>query len=271
MEEAAQLLEKWKYVVPVTVAVTRHALLFGAVFLGFVLYNRTVIPLVGRLVTRRIADRPQCLQKLTPKDRLFITLSKLFTVAFVYHAYSFVVNTEVSNISVSFYDITVVLRGLVWMPVHVAALFIIYDFFYTPFHWALHWPPIYPLIHKHHHRQITPFRGNDDAINDHPIEYIIGEYNHILALYLLTRIVPAGQVHALSAVMFVFIGGTLASLNHTRIDLFIPYIFNVRAHDLHHSHFRYNYGQYIMLWDWVFGTYKCSRSQGSHQQEKCLR
>ncbi|CBH10722.1 C-5 sterol desaturase, putative [Trypanosoma brucei gambiense DAL972] len=237
--------------------------LTATVFLGFSLYNRMVVPLIARVVGGRIPTRAQCLKTLTFKDRLFIALSKIFTVLFVYHSYLFITDTEVSNMSLNFNDFNVVLCGVAWMPVHLVALFIIYDFFYTLFHWALHWRPIYPLIHKHHHRQVTPFRGNDDAVNDHPIEYVIGEYNHIFALYLLTRIAPAGQVHVLTAILFVFIGGTLASLNHTRIDVYIPYVFNVRAHDLHHYQFKYNYGQYIMLWDWVFGTYKCSRVHGS--------
>ncbi|RNF19350.1 putative C-5 sterol desaturase [Trypanosoma conorhini] len=142
------------------------------------------------------------------------------------------------------------------MPLHLVVLFVVYDFFYTLFHWGLHWPPIYPLIHKHHHRQLTPFRGIDDSINDHPFEYVTGEYLHLFVLYLLTRVTPVGQVHALTAVVFIFIGGTLAGLNHTRIDVRIPYLFNVCAHDLHHAQFHYNYGQYIMLWDWVFGTFK---------------
>ncbi|KAG8347518.1 putative C-5 sterol desaturase [Trypanosoma vivax] len=234
--------------------------LVPVILLGFSIYNRVVIPLIARIFTRRIPQRPQCLLELTLRDKLFILQAKLVTVLFVYHLFLFITNVEVSHMTVSFTDMPRLLRSVAWMPLHLPGLFIIYDFFYTLFHWALHWPPIYPLIHKHHHRQITPFRGNDDAVNDHPLEYIIGEYNHLFALYLLTRVAPPGQVHALTAVVFIFIGGTLASLNHTRIDIRVPYIFNVRAHDLHHSQFKYNYGQYIMLWDWVFGTYKHGHS-----------
>ena len=33
-------------------------------------------------------------------------------------------------------------------------------------------------------------------------------------------------------------------------------IFGVRAHDTHHAIPNSNYGQYIMLWDWVMGTFR---------------
>ncbi|RNF11025.1 C-5 sterol desaturase [Trypanosoma rangeli] len=228
----------------------------GAIYLGFSFYERILYPLVAAVVKARLRDRPQCLRTLALKDKIFIVFAKLVTAVFVYHTYRFVVNTEVSGICVDFLNGPALLRSVAWMPLHLVTLFVIYDFFYTLFHWGLHWPPIYPLIHKHHHRQVTPFRGIDDSINDHPFEYVTGEYLHLFVLYLLTRVTPVGQVHALTVVAFIFIGGTLAGLNHTRIDVRIPYVFNVCAHDLHHSQFHYNYGQYIMLWDWMFGTFK---------------
>ena len=30
----------------------------------------------------------------------------------------------------------------------------------------------------------------------------------------------------------------------------------MRAHDVHHHKFNWNYGQYIMFWDRVFGTFR---------------
>lgn len=123
---------------------------------------------------------------LTWKDKLYIAIAKISTALFVYHVYEFIRNTEISRMCVDFHWHTSVTpssshvplpslqRSLLWLPLHLVLLFVIYDFFYTLFHWALHWPPIYPLIHKHHHRQMSPFRGSTDAINDNPIEYISG-------------------------------------------------------------------------------------------------
>ncbi|CBZ29116.1 putative C-5 sterol desaturase [Leishmania mexicana MHOM/GT/2001/U1103] len=242
----------------------------GIIFVGFGVYNSVVIPAISAVVKGRIPERVKPLEKLSVKDKLYIGFAKAVTAVFVYHTYQFIRNTEVSRMSPNFLDCPAVVRSVMWLPVHLPALFIIYDFFYTLFHWALHWPPIYALIHKHHHRQMSPFRGNTDAINDNPIEYVSGEYLHLLALYLLTRMTPAGQVHALTAIIFIFLGGTLASLNHTRVDLHIPYIFNVKAHDYHHRQPRVNFGQYIMFWDWVFGTFQ-AEGLPSEESAKSLK
>lgn len=233
-----------------------EAFFLVVIFVGFSFYNIVIIPAIAAMVKGRIPQRVRPLEVLSLKDKVYIGFAKVVTALFVYHMYRFISNKQLSRMSLDFFDKKSVLRSLVWLPVHLPALFIIYDFFYTLFHWALHWPPIYPLIHKHHHRQMSPFRGNSDAINDNPIEYVTGEYLHLGTLFLLTRMTPVGQVHALTAIIFVFIGGTLASLNHTRVDLHIPYLFNVNAHDYHHRQPRVNFGQYIMFWDWVFGTFQ---------------
>jgi len=139
--------------------------------------------------------------------------------------------------------------------------FLVYDAFYAPFHRALHHHSVYAFVHKHHHRQVVPTRGNTDAINVHPFEFFCGEYMHVLAIVLVSRY--AMRVHALACVLFLVIGGCLATLNHTRLDcafLRIPFtnvpIFGVRAHDTHHAIPNSNYGQYIMFWDWVMGTFR---------------
>lgn len=244
-----------------------EALFVVVIFVGFEFYNRVVIPFVGLIVRSRIPYHVKPLEKLSAVDRICIFLAKAVTALFVYHTYKFTVNTEVSRISLEFTP-EALKNSLMWLPLHLPFLFLSYDFFYTLFHWALHWPPIYPLIHKHHHRQMSPFRGNDDAINDHPFEYISGEYLHLLSVFLLTRVVPANQVHAVTVVLFIFIGGTLASLNHTRINFHIPFMFNVNSHDYHHRQPRVNFGQYIMFWDWVFGTYQAEGTLPKDQKSR---
>ena len=128
------------------------------------------------------------------------------------------------------------------------AFFVVYDAFYAPFHRALHLPSIYAYVHKHHHRQVVPSRGNTDAINVHPFEFILGEYNHVWTIFLVSRFLL--PVHAITCLLFLVLGGTLATLNHTRLDvsfLHIPFtgvpIFAVRAHDTHHAIPNSNYGQ----------------------------
>lgn len=229
------------------------SLLFSSIiYFGFHVYNYVLIPICGKFVSRRIENHAPPTAKLDRLDNIFITFNKLVTIMFIYHCYLFVMSSGI-NIDISS---DALLAALPTVPLHLILYFVIYDFWYTLFHWALHWPPLYPLVHKHHHKQPSPFRGNLDAINVHPFEYVTGEYNHLWTVFQVTLLLGAKNVHALSFFIFIIIGGFMASLNHTRVDLRIPYLYNVIAHDIHHAiQPRANYGQYTMLWDSFFGTY----------------
>jgi len=151
-------------------------------------------------------------------------------------------------------------------------IFLIYDFFYTILHWALHIKAIYGYIHKHHHHQKAPSRANVDAVNVHPIEFFLGEFNHLLAVYLYVEYVPiVPKMHAVCVVVFLAVGGVLAGLNHTRFDIVIGggnrgeekgssskgfVLYDSKVHDVHHRIPQSNYGQYIMFWDKVFGSFR---------------
>ena len=55
-----------------------------------------------------------------------------------------------------------------------------------------------------------------------------------------------------TVLVFIVVGGILASLNHTRYDIRVPPgVYDVRVHDVHHRMPKSNYGQYLMLWDRV--------------------
>eukprot|EP00052_Salpingoeca_macrocollata_P003049 m.33894 g.33894 ORF g.33894 m.33894 type:complete len:131 (-) comp12962_c0_seq1:81-473(-) len=98
--------------------------------------------------------------------------------------------------------------------------------------------------------QVVPFRGNLDAVNVHPFEFVPGEYLHLLSMFLLP------QVHVGAVLCFIVLGGFMATLNHTRIDINFWPVYTVKAHDVHHRIPQSNYGQYTMFWDRVFGAYR---------------
>ena len=209
------------------------------------------------------------LDVLSPTDIVFIAVNKVVTAAFTYQALRYLVRGG----GASWGALTLANSGLA-LPL----LFVAYDAVYTPFHAVLHHPAIYAFVHKHHHRQIAPFRGSTDAVNVHPFEFVIGEYNHLLslvavnsALAVTARLVgpslpPAivstlgltgAPVHAAAAALFIVGGGVLASLNHTRFDVaFGGGAFAVRYHDIHHHRLRFNYCQYTPLFDFLGGSFR---------------
>ena len=86
-------------------------------------------------------------------------------------------------------------------------------------------------------------------MNVHPFEFVVGEFLHLFAVMAIPS-------HIVTVLAFIIIGGICASLNHTRFDVRIPFLYEVRAHDVHHRLPQTNYGQYIMFWDKVMGSFR---------------
>ena len=72
-------------------------------------------------------------------------------------------------------------------------------------------------------------------------------------------ILPGG-LHVIGVLSFLFLAGIMASLNHTRWAVRIPFVFDVRDHDVHHRLPRSNYGQFVMWWDKIFGSFRAYES-----------
>lgn len=202
---------------------------------------------------KRIPVRGKHLDDLSSTDKLFIGLAKAQTGPFLYILLRYCYSDP--NVLWSLQDASF---QTILLP--LPAIFIIYDFFYTILHWFLHIKAVYPLIHKHHHHQKAPSRATDDAVNVHPVEFTLGEYNHLWAIFLFNRFLPF-PLHIAGVLVFLATGGVLAGWNHTRFDISwslfgLVNIFDSKAHDVHHRIPQSNYGQYTMFWDKVFGTYR---------------
>lgn len=190
----------------------------GAIFLGMDLLSRII-----HLAFRNVAHIPikgKHLDDFSTQDNIFILINKFLTVMFTYHVIC--VTRSAPSIVWEFEDLTVAntLGSLV-------AFYAFYDFFYMWFHRLLHVRFLYGYVHKHHHRQKAPSRGNLDAINVHPFEFVVGEYLHLLTVVFI-------PCHIYTVVFFIAAGGFFASLNHTRYDVNIPGIYSVKVHDVHH-------------------------------------
>eukprot|EP00931_Biecheleriopsis_adriatica_P112145 TRINITY_DN86682_c0_g1_i1.p1 TRINITY_DN86682_c0_g1~~TRINITY_DN86682_c0_g1_i1.p1 ORF type:complete len:264 (+),score=33.37 TRINITY_DN86682_c0_g1_i1:139-930(+) len=190
------------------------------------------------------------LDTLSRKDWAFIIINKLITVMYVYHI------LKVCRMSPHIYwpleEVTFANSILALFP-----LFCVYDLLYALFHNFLHRRFVYGYIHKHHHQQVNPSRGHHDAMNVHPIEFIVGEYLHLIAFYF----VPC---HVVAVIMMNVTAAMAAALNHSHIDIRVPLLWEARDHNTHHRALTCNFGQYTMFWDKVFGWYQpyCRATKG---------
>lgn len=158
----------------------------GAIILALEILSRVVM--LVRPYFSPIPPKGKSLERLALVDHLYIWFNRLCTPIFTFQViqfcwYSPYVSWRLEEV------------GLLNTIGAMIAMFIIYDFFYSIYHRTLHIRGIYKYIHKHHHRQNVPSRGNVDAINVHPIEFVMGEYNHLLVMYIVSRFI---QIHVFS-------------------------------------------------------------------------
>mmetsp|Transcript_20192 Transcript_20192/g.52793 ORF Transcript_20192/g.52793 Transcript_20192/m.52793 type:complete len:335 (+) Transcript_20192:158-1162(+) len=145
--------------------------------------------------------------------------------------------------------------GLVNTAVALYVMFAAMDVVYAPCHRFLHWAPVYPYVHKHHHRQVFPAQGYLDAGNEHPIEQVVGLSSTWFGVYCAVYLTGA---HAATIFAFFNIHAALAMLNHSPYDIefsVLGFTYSVGAHEMHHRCFTINYAQYFMFWDVAMGTW----------------
>lgn len=134
-------------------------------------------------------------------------------------------------------------------------MFVVLDVCYAPCHHFLHLPAVYPLIHKHHHRQHFPTRGYLDAGNEHPIEHLIGTLCTWAAVLAAVHTTGA---HAATIFIFFNVHAALAMLNHSPYDVNFGALgiqYSVGHHEMHHRKFTVNYAQYCMWYDFCMKTF----------------
>ncbi len=133
------------------------------------------------------------------------------------------------------------------------------------FYWIhrfLHWPPLYRLAHALHHRNVNigPWSG----ISMHPIEHVI-----YLSSLLIHFVVVSHPLHFLFHTYYQTAGATISHSGfeglkvrgEKRVEL------GVFFHQLHHKHFKCNYGTIEMPWDRWFGSFH----DGSEAATKRIR
>ena len=215
---------------------------FICIRLGVIFYDHLVVFVIenlpavsGKLLPTREAGAPPVRYvTLDAKSIVYLSLNSLNEYTFVMRlthylwqgGYMGMLCWKVTDLTIGN---TIVALGI---------MFISMDLLYAPLHHWLHLPSVYPLIHKHHHRQHYPTRGYLDAGNEHPIEHMIGVVCTWFAVctsevFLPTigllidsmcgrrndSIVMGGGVHALTVMIFFQFHAALACMNHSPYDV----------------------------------------------------
>lgn len=142
-----------------------------------------------------------------------------------------------------------------WIPLcFVLALFIHDTYFYWT-HRLMHTPWLYRSFHAGHHRSITPTPWA--ILSFQPLE-TIPQFGVFALLIIFIPFHPAVLL-----AYFIF-DGLINAAGHCGFELvpkklgqnaILKYVNHVSHHDIHHSNFRYNFGQYFNFWDRLIGTF----------------
>jgi Delta7-sterol 5-desaturase len=131
------------------------------------------------------------------------------------------------------------------------AVFVLYDAWFYFTHRLLHLKPFY-RFHALHHRSVAPTAWSNDSSTLVDTLVAHGFYG----LVWLVLPVPAAAIFALR--LFDQISGMIghSGFEHSAAPTMrwpSPFI-TTTFHDLHHSQFRWNYGNFLSLWDRLLGT-----------------
>ena len=121
------------------------------------------------------------------------------------------------------------------------------------FYWVhrmLHWPPLYRIAHALHHRNVNigPWSG----ISMHPIEHVI-----YFSAFLIHFVVASHPLHFLFHAYFQGAGPAFSHSGYEGLEINGKKRAEVGVffHQLHHKHFKCNYGTVEMPWDRWFGSF----------------
>ena len=216
----------------------------------------------SRLLPTRTTGKPVRFVTLDTKSIIYLSINALHEWVFVQRFCHYIWYSP--HVSLEWKDIGFLNTvGALWV------MFVVLDLCYAPCHHVLHLPFLYPLIHKHHHRQHFPTRGYLDAGNEHPMEHVVG----VLSTWGASLAAAHGPTGVHGATLFLFfnIHASLAMLNHSPYDVTFDIIpggvlqYSVAHHEMHHRKFTVNYAQYCMWYD--FGMKTFAKYEGPSKEQ----
>ena len=136
-------------------------------------------------------------------------------------------------------------KGPAWAIISTLLLGFWYHIPLYMIHKTMHRPMFYNTIHKVHHKYKDPMFL--DALYEHPIEACYGA----LILGIPAMVFPIWMP---GYFMFVGVVGVHEILDHSGINLNVPFLSKSKHHDIHHQRCHYYFGQLLPLLDDVFHT-----------------
>ena len=141
-----------------------------------------------------------------------------------------------------------------WVPLSFLMAAFIHETYYYWLHRWMHKPPVYKLIHKiHHDSHITsPWT----SFSFHPGEGVL----QALAIPVIILFLP---MHYWTIVGLLIFMTLTSAINHSNVEIYPngfhkhwlgKWFIGATHHNLHHTHYKRNFGLYFTFWDKLMKT-----------------
>jgi sterol desaturase/sphingolipid hydroxylase (fatty acid hydroxylase superfamily) len=124
-------------------------------------------------------------------------------------------------------------------------------------HRMIHWAPLYRHVHSIHHNSVNPSPWS--SLSMHPVEHLL-----YFSSVLLHVIIPSNPVLAIYQLHIAGLGAVVGHIGFDRIELGKDTGFATHAytHYLHHKYFEVNYGDGLVPFDKLLGTWHDGTAEG---------
>lgn len=145
-------------------------------------------------------------------------------------------------------------RGYGYFFISLVGIILFHDMYFYFTHRFMHWKPIFPHVHRVHHKSTNPSPWA--AFSFHPYEAVI----EAGIVPLFTFLFPT---HSIVLLLFLIYMTFLNVLGHLAFELFPKGFLNhfytnwnntTTHHNMHHKWFNCNYSLYFNWWDKIFKT-----------------
>jgi sterol desaturase/sphingolipid hydroxylase (fatty acid hydroxylase superfamily) len=151
-------------------------------------------------------------------------------------------------------------------PWYLLALFLVlpawHEAHFFCIHRLIHWPPLYKWIHSVHHNSVNPSPWS--SLSMHPIEHLL-----YFSSSLIHLVVPSNPILAIYQLNYSGFGAVVGHIGFDKIEVKEEAAFDSHAyaHYLHHKFFEVNYGDGLVPFDKIFGTWHDGTPEAEAQME----
>jgi lathosterol oxidase len=139
-----------------------------------------------------------------------------------------------------------------------AAYFIGFDTYFYWFHRLMHVEPIYTWVHKIHHRSTSP--NLLTTLSVAPLESLVnGGFVPLFTAALTLHATTMALIAPTNIIMGLYVhSGYELCPRWWNKSWTTKWFITATFHDQHHRYFKWNFGGYTTIWDWICGTVRPS-------------